>query len=140
MRVWKLEGSPQSAYFAVGVLTLLGGFLTDLVDFGHFWAPFFLFSLFFDFQTRYTRTPEATMYYSPSQTEIEAGRPSASAVKKVIPKQTPKMSPKAKKSKAGVQIMECKMATKVCKLMFPINDMDREWTDDGACRRPLTDR
>jgi hypothetical protein len=49
MRVWKFEGSPQSAYFAVGVLTLLGGFLTDLVDFGHFWAPFFPFFALFRF-------------------------------------------------------------------------------------------
>jgi hypothetical protein len=46
-----------------------------------FLGRFSHFGHFLEFGIRYTRTQESTMYYSPSRTEIEAGRPSAPAVK-----------------------------------------------------------
>jgi hypothetical protein len=66
--VWSLE----FRYFAGGLLGIFVGFLKISVDFGHFWASFFLFSLFSDFQIRYTRTQEARLYYSSAETSTEA--------------------------------------------------------------------
>jgi hypothetical protein len=133
------RGKLQSAVFAGGVLTLLDAFLTVLADFpffGHFWAPFFpLWSLFGPRTTSHThREGEADVL--PIRDTIVDRRSVRNRCQKSDPKNVPKMTPQSDLSKARVQILECKMMTKVCKLMFPINDMDREWTANG----PVTDR
>jgi hypothetical protein len=77
-----------SANFICGrVLPIFtGSFFHFSVDFYPFWSiptvfetGFFPFSLFSDFQTRYTRTAEGMLMYSPSGKRVKAGQLGPSA-------------------------------------------------------------
>jgi hypothetical protein len=57
----------RKCLFHVADFRTFGSFLHLLAHFDHFRPPFFLFSLFFNFVTRYTRTEDATLYLSSSE-------------------------------------------------------------------------
>jgi hypothetical protein len=63
----KNEGGGVFAYFAGGLFAILGRFCPLLSIFVIFWGLFFRFSLFFDFQIRYTRAANPTLMYSTSR-------------------------------------------------------------------------
>jgi hypothetical protein len=73
----------QSTYLEGGLLVILGRFLRIRVDFEDFRVPFFPFLLFFNLETRYTRTAEGMLMYSPCGNSFQAGQLGPSAYRLV---------------------------------------------------------
>jgi hypothetical protein len=69
-----LSGCSKNAYFTGLIFRVLGHFRSVSVNFDDFRPPFFLFSLFFDFQIRYTRVVNPTLYYWSSGNTFKAGQ------------------------------------------------------------------
>jgi hypothetical protein len=70
----------ESAYFTGGILSILGGFLKIWVSFDGFWGPFSCLGRIFNLLIRYTRTEQASMYYSSWPIRFTVYGPSATAV------------------------------------------------------------
>jgi hypothetical protein len=70
----KSEGSCNCTDLTRGLFEISGRFGPVSVDFGHFWASFFLFSLFFNFDARVSNASKSRMMYCPSEKGFKAGQ------------------------------------------------------------------